>query len=96
MYVAVPRTGRLLLALGSAACSAIDGDQVGERSVNIEDIVSVLIDPTRPPWQQPKPCAVCRADFIPADPRQECCPQHQRQLIDAVRASLQKTGGRDE
>lgn len=57
--------------------------------MNFEDVFDAYWHSvTVPPWQCPKPCVVCHVEFIPADPRQECCPQHHRELIIALASNL--------
>jgi len=55
--------------------------------MNADDIAQTILNP-RPAWMEPKPCAVCRMEFTPADPRQECCPVHQQELVLALRRGM--------
>jgi hypothetical protein len=55
--------------------------------MNADDIAKGILN-NRPSWMYPKPCAVCRMEFVPDDPRQECCPVHHQELILALRRGM--------
>lgn len=59
--------------------------------MNAYEIAEALLN-SPPSWMRPKPCAVCGAEFVPADPRQECCPPHHRALVMSVRDSFDGDG----
>jgi len=58
--------------------------------MTFDDAIDAYLN-AAPSWMRPKPCAVCQDEFMPADPRQECCPEHHRALIESVRLGLQES-----
>lgn len=51
--------------------------------MDANEIVSILFN-APPPWQRPKPCAICRVEFVPQYHWQECCYQHQMAISAAI------------
>jgi hypothetical protein len=47
-----------------------------EVRMDAREIANIILNPA-PRWQRPKPCAVCRVEFVPEYHWQECCYQHQ-------------------